>query len=336
MTKRPIDVFRESAGAFSIANPEDGTAIKEMFTYSDFLLILTEKCAYKIQMADQIDPKRPNPGLPKMIQQKLFDYGTESEIVARTLLTAKVMFRKEFLPDSIDLQRGMTLSFEALSEIAAMKTVALEFKELEDRAISQAEEVRRKDGSLIIPAIGHVETKCKTFAQKADHAGAKLYEITRLFYPAANWHGWRDFSSFVRVTFGEEDNFTKLTAHTAPFLQLIRNLRDCLEHGNIRNGVAIKDFAIGADGVIALPSVEIDFRGTEQPAVSISQFMGEATEMLLQTFELTLTHLCAKNVQPFAGMPVYVGLTREDGRQNKYVRFAYGMNYEGHGFVPIG
>jgi hypothetical protein len=105
MTKRPIDIFRGSAGSFSIANPEDGTAIKEMFTYSDFLLILTEKCAYKIQTADQIDPKRLNASLPKVIQQKLFDYGTESEIVGRTLLTAKGMFRKEFLPDSVDLER---------------------------------------------------------------------------------------------------------------------------------------------------------------------------------------------------------------------------------------
>jgi hypothetical protein len=120
MTKRPIDIFRDLAGSFSSANPEDGTAIKEMFTYSDFLLILTEKCTYKIQTADQIDPKRLNAGLPKVIQQKLFDYGTESAVVGRTLLTAKVMFRKEFLPDSVDLERGIKSSFEALSEIAAM------------------------------------------------------------------------------------------------------------------------------------------------------------------------------------------------------------------------
>jgi hypothetical protein len=63
--------------------------------------------------------------------------------------------------------------------------------------------------------------------------------------------------------------------------------------------------------------------------------MAEATDMLLQTFELTLTHLCGKNVQPFAGMPIYVGLTAEDRRQNKHVRFAYGMYYQDQGFVPI-
>jgi hypothetical protein len=68
-----------------------------------------------------------------------------------------------------------------------------------------------------------------------------------------------------------------------------------------------------------LPSIEIDFRRTKQPAVSISHFMAEATEMLLQAFELTLTHLCGKNVQPFGGMPIYVGLTAEDRRQNKHV-----------------
>jgi hypothetical protein len=148
MTKRPIDIVRESGGSFSIANPEDGTAITGMFTYSDFLLVLTEKCAYKIQTADQVDPKRLNPNLPKVIQQKLFDYGTRSEIVGRTLLTAKGLFRERFLPDWVDLERGIKLSFEALSEIVAMKTASLEFKELEDRAISQAEEVGAKTDRL--------------------------------------------------------------------------------------------------------------------------------------------------------------------------------------------
>src|SRR6266545_181621 len=100
MTKRPIDIFRESAGSFSIANPEDGTAIKEMFTYSDFLLILTEKCAYKIQTADQIDPKRLNARLPKVIQQKLFDYGTESEIVGRTLVCTENLIRIDCVTES--------------------------------------------------------------------------------------------------------------------------------------------------------------------------------------------------------------------------------------------
>jgi hypothetical protein len=208
-----------------------------------------------------------------------------------------------------------------------MKAAALEFKELVDRAVAQAEECRRKDRSLVVPA-GHVETKCKTFAQKADHAGTALFAISKLFYPDAKWRGWQDFAEFVRTPFGEEDNFSKLTVITGPFLQRVRNMRDCLEHGNIRNGVVMRDFAICADGTIAFPSIEIDFRGTKQPAVSIPDFMAEATEMLLQAFELTLAHLCGKNVQPFAGMPISVGLTAEDRRQNKHVRFTYGVYYQ--------
>jgi hypothetical protein len=32
---------------------------------------------------------------------------------------------------------------------------------------------------------------------------------------------------------------------------------------------------------------------------------------------------------------VYVGLTEESRRHNKHVSFAYGMNYQGQGFIPI-
>jgi hypothetical protein len=35
-------------------------------------------------------------------------------------------------------------------------------------------------------------------------------------------------------------------------------------------------------------------------------------------------------------MAIYLGLTAEDRRQNKHVRFAYGMHYQDQGFVPIG
>jgi hypothetical protein len=138
---------RDYGGIFTLKNPDDGTPIMERALLGDRLLWITEKCIYAIQMADQIDPGRTNPALPHNCQQKLFDHGVNSELLCRSFLHAKVMFRKEF--QQIDIERAMHLSFDVFNELAAMDEAAKAFKAAEVTAIARAESLGRADGSLI-------------------------------------------------------------------------------------------------------------------------------------------------------------------------------------------
>jgi hypothetical protein len=99
---------RDAGGSFTLNNPDDKTPIREMVPLGKFLYLVTEKCTYRVQMADQVDPERTNPALPNVFQQKVFDVGTESELFRRTFMQAKVLFRKEFL--SIDVENAMELT----------------------------------------------------------------------------------------------------------------------------------------------------------------------------------------------------------------------------------
>jgi len=95
MKDRPPMPSRDSGGPFSLYNPDDGTPITQMVKLNEeFFLIITEKCTYRLQVADQIDPDPKDPALPQNFQQKLFDHGTKSDLLCRTLLQAKVMFRR--------------------------------------------------------------------------------------------------------------------------------------------------------------------------------------------------------------------------------------------------
>ena len=78
--------MRDGGGSFSLENPDDGTPIKEMFSLKDRLLMITDKFTYEIQVADQIDPQRTNPGLPHNIRRKLFDFGIQSEAIRKILI----------------------------------------------------------------------------------------------------------------------------------------------------------------------------------------------------------------------------------------------------------
>ena len=45
---------RDFGGTFSINNPDDGSPIREMISLGARMLIVTDKCTYAMQMADQI------------------------------------------------------------------------------------------------------------------------------------------------------------------------------------------------------------------------------------------------------------------------------------------
>jgi len=333
MQKRPIIPIRDSGGAFTLNNPDDGTPIREMFALGDGLLLVTDKCTYRVQLADQIDPDRRNPNLAPNSQQKIFDYGVQSPLLCRTLLQAKVLFRKEF--QSIDIDRAMKLAFEGLGELVSMHEAAMAFKLAQETAIAKARVLEQKDRSQTIPAVGNVRGHCKTFMQKADHFAVSMMGIVRLFYPAMKRKGWDAFHKLLGSQYGDADLFYKVSELTAPVLILVRNARDCLEHGNFE-GVKTSDFQLQSDGMIAHPSIEIDFRKSTHDRCPISWFMEETTKALLDSFEIIVAHACSKNIQPFAGMPMSIGILSDEYQKAWHVRFAYGMYYEGGQFVPCG
>ncbi|MGA2495408.1 MAG: hypothetical protein ABSF67_21145 [Roseiarcus sp.] len=324
---------RDYGGRFTLKNPDDGSPIRETIVLGDRLLSITEKCTYAIQMADQIDPGRTNPDLPVTFQQKLFDHGVDSELLCRSLLHAKVMFRKEF--QQVDIARAMQLSFDVLSELIAMDAAAQSFKTAELAAIEKAQGLGRADGSLALPAIGNVRAHCKAFAQKADHGAGALLEIVRLFYGELKNQNWSKFQEFVEAKYGEADNFCKVLELTVPFLQLIRNARDCLEHRNA-TGATTYDFTLHADGHVGVPWIEVDFRVSILARCAISEFMTETTKSLLDSFEMITLHMCAKNMQPFAGMPMIIAPLSDDYKRAWRVRFGYGSFYADGQFVPCG
>ena len=323
---------RDSAGSFKLNNPDDGTPIKEMLSLGKYLYLITEKCTYRVQMADQVDPARENSSLAPSFQQKLFDLGADSELLRRTLMQAKVLFRKEFL--CIDTDRAMELTLEALAELAALHEVCENFASSEQVAIDKLEANPSKDRSQTVPSAGHVQTQCKTFTQKADHFAAKLMEIVRLFYLEQKGKNWDDLQAMAKRCYGDSDPLCEVLNIAVPVLKLVRNTRDCLEHQ--LPGVVVRDFEPEPDGSIVVPTIEVNFRGSSLERTRISFFMSQVAKHLLDTFEMLVVHMSGKHIKPFAAIRMDIGFVPEDVQNALRVRFAYGMYDQNGQFVPCG
>jgi len=328
--KFPFMPQRDAGGSFELNNPDDKTPVREMFSLDDRLVFITDKCTYCLQVADQIDPKRENSALPHNFQQKLFDYGMESELLCRTLIQAKVLFREEF--QSIDITEAKRFAFEALESLIAMNEEAKRLSADEKAAVEKVGNQGGGSRSITLPAVGNVRDRAKTYMQKADHFGLALLKIMRLFYPIAkNWDALHDI---VKTQHGEQDQFFQLSESVTPILRFFRDARDALEH-NPAN-IVIKDYELQPDGTIWLPSIAVDHRKAKHERVSLSALMNQGVASLSTAFEMLIVHACAKAAKPFAGMPMVIGVLPETYQKAWRVRFAYGAFYADGQFVPCG
>ena len=114
--RRSIDIHRDSGGSMDIGTPDDPSVIRLAVEIGGSLYVIKDRGIYQIKLADETDPGRANPSIAN-VQQRILSYGAESVIVARTLLTARQLFNPSYLHRSVDHQRALVLSFEALKEI---------------------------------------------------------------------------------------------------------------------------------------------------------------------------------------------------------------------------
>jgi hypothetical protein len=335
MEKRPVDIKRDSGGKFRLQGDDDDTGISEMFVLNDCLLIATSKGLYEVKTADQIDPERKNPSIPKNLQRRILSLGTESELVGRTLLTAKSLFLEKFLPPAVDVKNAMSLTFDVLKDLVAMDAAAVDFESVEKREIEKVALRSSDQWSFTLPSMTDVETRCKTFFQKADHIEQALWDIVRIFYPKvqAKCH-FEKLLELADKQYGGDDDFPKFIRAALPFLIMVRNIRDCLDHRNAK-GVILTDFSMRPDGTIDRPAIEVAFRGTKQAKVELALFLPEVVKSMLNVFDVMVAYLCRKNPRPIAGLPFEVGFVTENRRRNKFVRYSFGAVMNGE-FVPMG
>ena len=119
-----------------------------------------------------------------------------------------------------------------------------------------------------------------------------------------------------------------------PFLKLLRNARNSIEHPKVDQRVEVFDITLQPDGNRAQPALKIIHPDTHQPSIAVVDFMAQCGEHLADTFELMLAFLFGFNVQPFAASgpsrPIPPDLQKAFG-----VRFGYGV-YNGETVIPFG
>lgn len=334
MSKRPIDLHRDGPFSMEIGTVDDESAIVLMLEIGGALHTVKESGIYKIRMADHIDPDRTNPAIPNTLQRVL-SIGSESQLVGRTLLSAKTLFDKRFLPDRIDCDQLVAIAFEALKDLAAMKEMTDEIAHAEQIAIESLQKSDKTGGGFTVPSIGDVNGRCKAFFQRADHVLQALMGIAKVFYGDSVGKRWfQSLSERVTQEHGDDDTFSMFLKDALRFFKFIRNTRNCVEHPKDQQRIETSDFALTAQGAIRPPSIEVIEPDTPQPAMAVTTLMNQVTEHLSELFELTIAFICEKHVEPFGEFKIGLMELSADQRRTKHVRYSYAMVINGQ-VLPV-
>lgn len=248
----------------NIGAPEDGN-VTEIVSMADRMLVVMERAIHVMQLADRIDPARTNISIPNT-QQRLLSRGADDPIVAKTLLTALALFKKPHLGNDFDEQRALTLTLDLLKDLAAMADILNVTQDVQNRAIEAFEKGTVAGRHLTLPAIGDAEARCDAFAQKVGHAVDILRDMARLFYGKALTIKWIDsLAQLTKERYGSDDPFTKYIEELRPFLLLLREMRNMIEHAKADWHIKVFDFRLLPSGQVMVPSIEI-VRPSEETA----------------------------------------------------------------------
>lgn len=295
--KRPIDNKRESGGTTQVGDNLDG-AIVEMTEVNGRLFVIKERSIYEMITADDIDPERTNISIPNYIPKLVIDLGSESEMVSRTFLTAKNLFKTEYIETIIDFGKVQKLSVEIVQELSILDKEIREYLEQEKIEISHFEERQKQEKPISLPSIINLESTCKTIFQKADHVEQVLMEIIVEFYPNEGLTKQSHFPIFYDVLqklYGTEDNFSDFVMSTLNIMKIIRELRNGLDHR--LKTTDVRNFEFLPSSEILLPTIELDSRNAKMKKSFLSQILPILEKNLISIIEVTFTYLTEKHLK---------------------------------------
>lgn len=304
-----------------------------MISTGDRLLVVKGKGIYEIKLADQVDPERTNIGAPNTIQRVL-SYGAEAPWVGAVVLTAHQLLQSSCSPSNINGAEAFALVLEIAEDVAGAHELVANYRNAEDAATKSLDPKIRNDRSVVVPALGNVEPRCNEFLQRSDHALRELFRLVRMFYSDVGSGGWEGLKTKINRESQNIDNFPQFLDETVPFLQLIRNARNCVEHPRPEQRLVVVDFSVDSKNVLLPPMIEIVHPRTPLPKVPVSAFFTQILGNLVRVVELMVVFLCARHVSAAGGFHIQVVEFPQERRRSPHVRYGYGAMIDGQ-IIPM-
>ncbi|MCP3894565.1 MAG: hypothetical protein GY706_08035, partial [Bacteroides sp.] len=130
------------------------------------------------------------------------------------------------------------------------------------------------------------------------------------------------------------DNFLEFLDKSVPFLHLVRNARNCVEHPRDNMKIVTTNFSVGIQNDLLPPMLEIIHPKTPLKSIPVLEFFQFIFSNLVGVIELMIVFLCARHTKSTSDIPAQVSLIPEKDRKFAYARYGYTVMIGGK-IVPM-
>lgn len=318
--KQHIDNVRDSALSMQVGDENDGSISGVVSVANADTYIIKKHAIFRVFLADDIDPERTNINIPNG-HQRISGQGSDSEIVARSFLTADALFNSNQFTGTAELKQIIDLSMEVMKELLAAQSIEKDFTREQSNALAAFQQPKQR--SVALPSIEGLNERLKAFVQRIENATQAIYRFSQQFYDHTE-KMWSGFESEIQKQYGKADEFSKFVGSIRPFMTFVRNLRNSIEHPKASQCVIIKDFAITPDGTLTSPTVQLVHPTSPQLEMNVHEFLSQVSGQVLDVFEALMVYVASKHIKPFGAFEIAVGLLPPDQlRPDSKVRASY-------------
>lgn len=244
---------RDDAFSMSIKDPEntdDDSKIIESIVIGDELYLFKTKSIFRMLTAESIDPKRSEPDT-KHSYEKISDFGTESEYVARCILQAKKLLpfitKGEESKNKI-LEQLWELNLQLLNCKNVVREIYLHYSNLIDKCNQII--IDNQSSSVIppLPKIPELEEKVRVFLTNSKLSLIGIFKFLAEFYPLPI--GDRIESHFDKHikwlgdNLGADHEISKLLKADLEWIRLLSECRNAIEHAGDGQKIYVTNFTL--------------------------------------------------------------------------------------------
>lgn len=253
---------RDDAFSMSIKDPEnthDDSKIIESIVIGDELYIFKTTSIFKMLTAESIDPELDEPDT-KHSYEKISDFGTESDYVARCILQAKKLLPfiiKGEEPKNRVLKQLWELNLQLLSCKKVVSEIDIYYSNL---IVKCNQIITDNQASSVIPPlpkIPELEDKVRVFLTNSKLALIGTFKFLAEFYPLSIGNRTESHFDkhieFLEEHLGIDHEISKLLKADLEWIRLLSECRNAIEHSRDGQKIHVTNFTLKPGNKFSTP-----------------------------------------------------------------------------------
>ncbi|WP_415713480.1 hypothetical protein [Maridesulfovibrio sp.] len=238
--------------AIQVTVDEGSGPIIHIIGTDDILEVFKQDCIIKITLPESVDPEDINPKAPATKQEVCSDIGAADFVVARTLIQTEELIKGLHLQNRIDKNKLLDAMRVCRDHLIAAYNIAFHLSlDIYEATNSYIENGSSQDRVKKIPQINDLTTKSHNFLSSIKLTLQDFVNVLNtIFKTDLKGPKYHIIKKHFGDQLGKDHNLYKVLNDYEPYIHMLVNWRNSIEHPKSDNKFIVRNFEMKANGLV--------------------------------------------------------------------------------------